>query len=240
MRLDPENVLLTPYEKWRHHRIVPYQFIVHIFLLVIVTFFAVSANSQHAAFARRMNLNWYKYFIYDDVEMSIDDAPQPSGPANLVYDVDDLVTSLTTIVTNYYGVKNSSLTKINYHAGFEPDDRFKAEPLRMTSWSYRAGTKIFDPVVVPDFSLDETSFDLDESGNLGPYDIPTFGYDAVKDRLHLTKAIEIAFTLTSFDLAAGYRTCSTMAITIRYSNDANGPFTMTFDSHAKAGHESIC
>lgn len=123
MGLDPKELLLSPREKWSLHRVFPWQLLVHLLLLVVVTFQVVTYNQQDAVYTRSMNLNWYHYIYGDAITVTSDDTIDAGDlHATVFHDVEDLVQSMRFVLRNFDNIKNKSLTKFNYASVYEPDD----------------------------------------------------------------------------------------------------------------------
>lgn len=232
--MSVDKVLLTPLEKWKYHRIFPWQLVLHVLLIAVVTFQVCSSNSRVAAFTRRMNVNWYNYLL-SDTGVNNDDVAPPNDPKFYLYDVDDILTSMVTVITNYYSIKNNSLTKFNYRSGYEADDKPpQIKPPVLTSNVYAGGYEnIFDPTVPPNFDIVSRRYEVNAS-HLGPYDLNTRSYDDVRQLLHISDSITLDFSLTSFDLANSLRTCAVWDLRVLYDNNDNGPFTVSFKESVAA------
>jgi len=219
-----DHVLLSSWAKWRQYGRFPCKFMLHILLLIVMTWQVVQFNVRDAAYIRAANRNWFYYFFPDNYDFK---------ESNMyLYSVDDTVLSVKRANENYKKIVRSSVDQLVHPEGEICVHKQHCKDAQLVVKRYSNPlSSLFGSAPLASFSDTTTisKYWINEH-DLGPLDIDRRSYNNVSGFIESVVWMKLQFYLVSIGPARSGRACLLWLIELEYDFRERGQLQLGLSS----------
>ena len=100
-----DQILLSPWKKWRTYGMFPWKFLLHLLLIILISTIAILMNSIFAGYSRAMGRNFTNILVLD----STNNIDITEYGYSYIYTIKDTIDATQNLITNYFDIPNLSV-----------------------------------------------------------------------------------------------------------------------------------